>query len=160
DFVGLSAGAVAVPNRTGGGVGFAINGQRSESANFLLDGSDSNTNPATTRPGQIIPYDAVREYRVLTNSVTGEDERNAGFITNLITRSGSNELHGSLYDFVRNSALAANSFENNAYRRRRPVFNRHDAGGSLGGPIVTDKVFFFGAAESILVRSWGSATFR
>src|SRR5262249_51667884 len=80
--------------------------------------------------------------------------------SNLVTRSGSNELHGSLYDFVRNSALAANSFENNAYRRRRPVFNRHDAGGSLGGPIVTDKVFFFGAAESILVRSWGSATFR
>ena len=160
DFVGLSAGAVAVPNRTGGGVGFAINGRRSESANFLLDGSDSNTNPATTRPGQIIPYDAVREYRVLTNSVTAEYGRNAGFISNLVTRSGSNELHGSLYDFVRNSALAANSFENNAYRRQRPVFNRHDAGGSLGGPIVTDKVFFFGAAESILVRSWGLATFR
>jgi carboxypeptidase family protein len=160
DFVGLSAGAVAVPNRTGGGVGFAINGQRSESANFLLDGSDSNTNPATTKPGQIIPYDAVREYRVLTNSVTAEYGRNAGFVSNLVTRSGSNELHGSLYDFVRNSALAANSFENNAYGRRKPTFNRHETGGSLGGPIVTDKIFFFGAAESILVRSWGSTTFR
>ena len=160
DFVGVSPGAVAVPNRSGGGVGFAINGQRSESANFLIDGSDSNTNPATTRPGLIIPYDAVREYRVLTNSVTAEYGRNAGFISNLVTRSGSNELHGSLYDFVRNSALAANSFENNAYGRRRPVFNRNEVGGSLGAPVVTDKVFFFGAAESILVRSWGSATFR
>jgi Carboxypeptidase regulatory-like domain len=160
DFVGLSAGAVAVLDRTGGGVGFALNGQRSESANFLLDGGDSNTNPATTRPGQLLPYDAVREYRILSNSFTADYGRNAGFVTNLVTKSGTNEVHGSLYESVRNSALAANSFEDNAYGRARQVFNRNHIGGSLGAPLVVDKAFVFGAFESILVRSWEVRSFR
>jgi hypothetical protein len=159
DFVGLSAGAVAVLNRTGG-VGFAVNGQRSESANFLLDGADSNTNPATTAPGQILPYEAVREYRILNNSFTADYGRNVGFISNVVTRSGTNELHASLHHSWRNSVLAANSFENNAYGIRRPVFNRHQSSGWLGGPIVPDKAFIFGAFESVLVRSSELRTFN
>jgi hypothetical protein len=160
DFVGLSAGAVATPTQPvasgqslGAGVGFAINGQRPESVSLLLDGGDGNSHPGTTRPGQMVPYEAVREYRVLTNNFTAEYGRNVGFVANLVTRSGRNEFHGSVFEYVRNSALAANTFDNNAWQRPRPVFNRHQMGGSLGGPIICDKAFFFGAFESILVRS-------
>jgi hypothetical protein len=165
DFVALSAGAVPALNATAigagtvRGVGIAINGQRAESANFLLDGSD-NTDPTTSTPGQRVPHEAVREYRVLTNGFTAEYGRNAGFVANLVTKSGTNEFHGSLYDYMRNSHLAANSFENNARGNPRAVFNRHQAGGSLGGPIVSDKAFFFGSFESIPVRSSDASTFR
>src|SRR5262245_1112094 len=83
------------------GVGFAVNGQRPESVNFLIDGADSNANPATTAPGQVVPIEAVREYRILSNGFTAEYGRNTGFISNLVTRSGTNEFHGSLYEYVR-----------------------------------------------------------
>ncbi|HUQ92787.1 MAG TPA: carboxypeptidase regulatory-like domain-containing protein, partial [Bryobacteraceae bacterium] len=158
DFVALSAGAVPALNASGRGVGIAINGQRAESANFLLDGSD-NTDPSTSKPGLAIPNEAVREYRILTNSFTAEYGRNSGFVANLVTKSGTNEFHGSLYDYVRNSRLAANSFENNARRDPRAVFNRHQPGASLGGPILADKAFFFGSFESILIRSTDTSTF-
>ncbi|HUQ92215.1 MAG TPA: carboxypeptidase regulatory-like domain-containing protein, partial [Bryobacteraceae bacterium] len=159
DFVALSAGATSARNASGRGVAVAINGQRAESANFLLDGGD-NTNPTTSNPGQTVSHEAVREYRVLTNGFTAEYGRNSGFVANLVTKSGTNEFHGSLYDYARNSRLAANSFENNARRDPRAVFNRHQAGASLGGPIVKDKAFFFGSFESILIRSSDTRTFR
>lgn len=164
DFVALSAGAVPSLNASGSGgsgfrgVGIAINGQRAEAASFLLDGSD-NTDTPSTNPGQTVPSEAVREYRILTNSFTAEYGRNAGFVANLVTKSGTNEFHGSAYDYARNSRLAANSFENNARSNPRAVFNRHQPGGSLGGPIMQDKVFFFGSFESILVRSSDSSTY-
>jgi hypothetical protein len=142
------------------GLGYAINGQRAESANFLFDGADANSNPVTTRPGQMIPVEAVREYRVLTNGFTAEYGRNSGFVANLVTRSGTNEWHGSLYEYVLNSALGANSFDNNANSRRKPVYHRHQPGGSLGGPIMLDKAFFFGALESVIVRSWGETSYQ
>jgi len=135
------------------GVGFAVNGQRPESVNFLIDGADSNANPATTAPGQILPIEAVREYRILSNGFSAEYGRNTGFISNLVTKTGTNEFHGSLYDYAHNSALGANSFDNNARGAPRPAFNRHQFGGSFGGPILQDKMFFFGSLESILVRS-------
>ena len=155
DFVGLAAGAVPALNFGSGGirgVGLAVNGQRSESANFLLDGTD-NITMGTSNPGQTVPNEAVREYRILTNSFTAEYGRNSGFVADLVTKSGTNAFHGSVYDYLRNSALAANSFENNANNYQRAVFNRHQAGLSMGGPIRRDKAFFFGAFESILVRS-------
>src|SRR5262249_8165266 len=63
------------------------------------------------------------------------------------------EFHGSLYDYARNSVLAANSFENNARGKPRSAFNAHQGGGSMGGPIARDSAFFFAALESIFVRS-------
>jgi hypothetical protein len=153
DFVGLTAGAAPVINSFGHGVGYAINGQRPESAGFLLDGTDDNTNPDRNSPGQTVPNEAVREYRVLTNGFTAEYGRSAGFVANLVTKSGTNDLHGSLYDYARNSVFAANSFDNNARGKNKNRFNGHQLGGSLGGAIVPDTAFFFAALESIFVRS-------
>jgi hypothetical protein len=164
DFVGLSAGTVPSLNHgqdashPGVGVNYAINGQRPESANFLLDGSD-NVNPDTSTPAQTVPNDAIREYRVMTNGFSAEYGRNAGFVANLVTKGGTNEVHGSAYDYWRNSLLAGNSFENNSRGFPRAVFNRHQPGATLGGPIVRDRAFFFGSFESTVVRSSDSRTF-
>lgn len=156
DFVGLSAGAV--PASVSRGIGFAINGQRAESGSFLLDGSDNNE-AYDSGPGQIVPLDAVQEYRLLTNNYTAEYGRNVGFIANVVTKSGTNELHGVAHYFNRNSNLAANTFENNARGITRPVFNRHQLGGAIGGPIFRDKLFFFAAFEPILVRSFAALSY-
>jgi len=156
DFVALSAGAT--PASVARGIGFALNGQRAESGSFLLDGSDNNE-PYNTGPGQIVPLDSVQEYRLLTNNYTAEYGRNVGFVANVVTKSGTNELHGAAYYFNRNSKLAANTFENNARAISRPVFNRHQLGGAAGGAIIKDKLFFFTAVEPILVRSSGALSY-
>ncbi|HTG74184.1 MAG TPA: TonB-dependent receptor, partial [Terriglobia bacterium] len=156
ELIGLTPGAI--PTLSARGVGFAINGQRAESATFLLDGSEDNTNLSQKNPGQAVPKEAVREYRVLTNSFPAEYGRSAGFVGNLVTRSGTNQLHGSAYAYMRNSALAANSFENNAAGKPKNAFNGHQIGGSLGGPIREDKAFFFGTLESVRVRGSDTLT--
>src|SRR5205807_7462115 len=91
-------------------------------------------------------------FRVQTN-YTAEYGRNAGFVANVITKSGANYFHGNAYEFNRNSALAANTFDNNAHNLRRPGFNRNQFGGTVGGPIKHDRFFFFGSFEPVLVRS-------
>jgi hypothetical protein len=145
----LSAGAAPTGTR---GAGFALNGQRAESGSFLLDGSDNN-DTYNSGPGQIVPLDVVEEYRLMTHNFTAEYGRNTGFIANVVTKSGTNDFHGAAYYFNRNSALAANTYENNARGIPRPVFNRHQLGGAVGGPILRDKLFFYAAVEPILVRS-------
>lgn len=156
DFAILSPGAS--PASVTRGIGFAVNGQRAESGNFLLDGSDNN-NSYWTGPGQAVPLDSVLEYRLQTSNFTAEYGRNAGFIANVVTKSGTNEFHGSAYDFLRNSALAANTFENNATDIPRPNFNRSQFGGSVAGRLRTDRLFFAVASESILVRSSSTLKF-
>ncbi len=95
----------------------------------------------------------MEEYRLMTHNFTAEYGRNTGFIANVVTKSGTNDFHGAAYYFNRNSALAANTYENNARGIPRPVFNRHQLGGAVGGPILRDKLFFYAAVEPILVRS-------
>ena len=170
DFVSLSAGAVrgenvnpdnvdnSVPAASRRGIGVSINGQRAESANFALDGND-NTNPMTSTPGNSVPHEAVREYRILTNGFTAEYGRNSGFVANLVTKSGTNDFHGAVYDYTRHSRLSANSFENNANRFPKAVFGRHQFGGSLGGPVTKDRTFLFATVESIRVRSKDTAAY-
>ena len=156
DFVVLGAGATAIG--VDRGIGVAVNGQRAESGSFLLDGSDNN-NAFASGPGQAVPLDAVREYRIQTSNFTAEYGRNSGFIANVVTRAGGNDIHGGAYEYIRNSAFASNTFQNNALGLPRPVFNRNQPGAQFAGPVRKDKVFFFGAAESILVRSANSVLF-
>jgi hypothetical protein len=156
DFVVLDAGAA--PTGTKRGIGFAVNGQRAESGSFLLDGSDNN-NAFAGGPGEAMPLDAVREYRIQISNFTAEYGRNSGFIANAVTRAGGNVIHGSAYDYVRNSALASNTFQDNALNLPKPVFNRHQFGAQFAGPARKDKVFFFFAIEPILVRSTNAAQF-
>jgi len=130
---------------------FSMNGARGRSNNFLLDGTDMNdgyrNDPAINEagvfgtPATILPIDAVAELRVLSN-FEAEYGRNAGAVINIVTKSGTNDLHGSLIEYFRNSALDARNFFNFA-SQPKAGFHNNQFGGSLGGPIVKDKTFFF-----------------
>jgi hypothetical protein len=152
DFMALMPGAVLSKDDIG--VGFAVNGGRTQSANYLLDGAENNET-VMSAPAQAVPLDSIDEFNVQTNHASAEYGRNSSFTANIITKSGTNDFHGSLYGYSRNSAFAANTFDNNAHQLPRPVFNRNQFGGTLGGPLRRSKLFFFTAVEPILVRSSG-----
>lgn len=156
DFIALVPGAALSNDSLG--VGFAINGGRTQSANYLIDGAESNE-IFMSAPAIDVPLDAVQEFNIQTNHFSSEYGRNSGFIANIVTKSGTKDFHGSLYDYVRNSAFAANSFDNNANGLPRAVFNRNQFGGTAGGPILRSKLFFFASTEAILIRSHGASTF-
>jgi hypothetical protein len=137
---------------SGRGVNFAINGQRASGVNILLDGADNNDN-FNAGVGQNVPLDSVQEFRVITSSFSAEYGRASGGIVNLVTRGGTNQLHGTAYEFNRISALASNDFDNNAQGIAKGVFTRNQFGYSAGGPIIKNKLFFFNSGEFIRVRS-------
>lgn len=130
---------------------FSMNGSRGRANNFLLDGTDMNdgfrNDPAINEagvfgdPATILPLDAVAELRVLSN-YEAEYGRNSGAVINTVTKSGTNNLHGSLLEYNRTSAVggARNFF--NTTGPSNP-FHNNQFGGSLGGPIIKDKTFFF-----------------
>jgi outer membrane receptor protein involved in Fe transport len=134
------------------GVGIAINGLRSPSTNVMLDGGNNN-DEFNAVVGQQVPLDSVQEFSVLTNNFTARYGRASGGVVNVVTKSGGNSFHGSLYEFNRISKLTSNSFENNANGIARPVFVRNQFGFSAGGPVLRNKLFFFSNTECIRVRS-------
>jgi hypothetical protein len=145
------------PSATGfNGVGVAINGQRSASTNILLDGADNNDTFGGTL-GQTVPLDAVQEFRVITSNFSAEYGRASGGIVNVATKSGGNEYHGTVYEFNRVAALAANGYDNNA-RNQQSNFTRNQFGYSIGGPVFKDKLLFFNSTELTRVRSAGDIT--
>jgi hypothetical protein len=156
DFMALMPGATL--SNDGAGVGFAVNGGRTQSANYLLDGAENNETMAPA-PAQDVPLDSIQEFSVHTNHYSAEYGRSSGFTANIVTKSGTNAFHGSLYDYFRNSALAANTVDANAHGLPRPVFNRNQFGGASGGPIRQGKLFYFAALETILLRSSGWNSF-
>jgi hypothetical protein len=120
------------------GQAYAVNGQRPESNNFLIDGA---ANFDTVDGGLVMepPVDAIAEFRILTHSANAEFGHSSGSTTNVITRSGTNEFHGSLWDFVRNGAMDAKSF----FADSVEPLERNQFGGTFGGPVKKDKTFFF-----------------
>lgn len=130
---------------------FSMNGSRGRSNNFLLDGTDMNdgyrNDPAINEagvfgdPATILPIDAVAELRVLSN-YEAEYGRNSGAIINIVTKSGTNALHGSAIEFFRSGKMGARNYFNPTSDPKNP-FNNNQYGGSLGGPIVRDKTFFY-----------------
>ena len=130
---------------------FSMNGSRGRSNNFLLDGTDMNdgfrNDPAINEagvfgdPATILPIDAVGELRVLSN-YEAEYGRNSGAVVNIVTKSGTNQLHGSALEYYRSGALGARNYFNIDTQPKNP-FTNNQFGGSLGGPIVKDKAFFF-----------------
>lgn len=134
------------------GAGYAINGQRSASTSILLDGGE-NVNLFTATVGQRVPQDSVQEFRVVSNGMTAEYGRASGGVVNVATKSGTNAFHGSLYEYNRISALASNTYDNAASGIKKPTFTRNQFGGSVGGPIVKNKLFFFDNLEFVRVRS-------
>jgi len=144
------------PSGRGAG-GISFNGLRAASTNILLDGS-ANNNEFTASVGQTLPLDAIEELSVITNNFTAEYGRASGAIVNVVTKSGSNDLHGSAYEYNRVSDLASNSFFNNANGNPKPGLVRNQFGGRLGGPIKKNKIFYFGNFEENRIRSGAERT--
>jgi len=134
---------------------FSMNGSRGRSNNFLLDGTDMNdgyrNDPAINEagvfgdPATILPIDAVAELRVLSN-YEAEYGRNSGAVIDIVTKSGTNQWHGSALEYYRSGKLGARNYFNFAPNPKSP-FNNDQFGGSLGGAIVKDKTFFYGDYE-------------
>jgi outer membrane receptor protein involved in Fe transport len=163
--VALSPGVTVDPSGVAGtekGFGqFNINGNRDRSNNYTLDGTDNNdpffNNSAlnqvgiTGAPATLLPLDAIQEFN-LQSQFGAEYGRNSGSVVNIITRSGSNAFHGSLYEYNRNSEFDARNYFNvktnpdGSFNPQSP-FNNNNFGGSLGGPIKKDRIFFFAAYE-------------
>lgn len=156
DFIALMPGASLSNDDLG--VGYAVNGGRTQSANYLLDGAEDN-DVFMSAPAMDVPLDSIQEFNIQTNHFSAEYGRNSGFTANIVTKSGTKDFHGSFYDYLRNSVLAANTFDNNAHSLPRAVFNRHQFGGTAGGPLRKGKLFFFASAEGIVVRSHGPTSF-
>src|SRR3981081_2804214 len=116
------------------GQAYAVNGQRPESNNFLIDGAN-NFNGVDA--GFVIepPVDAISEFRILTNTANAEFGHSAGSTTNIVTRSGTNEFHGSAWEFLRNDAFDAS----NAVSRTFEPLKRNQFGGVFGGPVRKEK---------------------
>ncbi len=143
------------PDSTAAG-NYSIGGGRTDSVTYLLDGGLNNDlidNSVVVDPNP----DAVAEFRVLESTYTAEYGRNAGGIVSVVTKSGTNQLHGTAYDYARNTAFDANDFFNNEEGQPTSVLRRHQYGATLGGPIVIphiidgrNKLFFFFAFQGQL----------
>ena len=145
--------APAAPGSAGsvrGDFAFNVNGAREDSNNFLLDGV-YNLDPKLNTFGVRPPVDAIREFEMLTSSYDASFGRNPGAQVNVVLKSGTNEFHGSLFEFHRNAALDARNVFAPA-NEPKPKYLRNQFGGSVGGPIIKDRTFIFGDYEGTRAR--------
>ncbi len=151
---GSSTGAVDTnsQNSTTRGVGFNINGQRSTGTEILLDGVE-NISVFSDGIGIFIPQDAMQEFRVTTSDYEAQFGRASGGIVNVTTKAGSNAFHGDAWEFNRISALTSNTETNDQEGNPKGVYTRNQFGAAVGGPVMKNKLFFFGTGEWIRVRS-------
>lgn len=125
------------------GFAYAANGQSDLSNNSLVDGLDNNEREqgfAGVRPS----IDSIANVRILTNNYSADIGRTAGAVVDIITKAGTNEFHGSAYEYLRNNIFDAKDF----FALTNPEYRQNVFGGSLGGPIIRNKMFFFGDIEA------------
>jgi hypothetical protein len=142
---GTSAGAGSTDNNRPG-ISLSVNGLRVFDNNFLLDGMDNNefgNGTVVIQP----PPDSIQEFRVEENSMNAEFGR-GGAMVNIVLRSGTNQLHGAAWEFLRNDRLDARNF----FATSQLGFQRNQYGGQLGGPIIKDKMFIFGSIQRSDIR--------
>lgn len=147
----VSANFGGVSDAQGFGKKISISGSRFTSNLFLLDGTvmnDSYNSAGSVADGVLAGVEAVREFAVISNAYSAEYGRHTGGVVNAVTKSGTNEFHGSIYEFLRNDNLDARNF----FDRQKPEFKRNQFGGAVGGPIVKDRSFFFGNYEGLRER--------
>jgi hypothetical protein len=148
----LSAGAVPPPGgggtRATGTGDFNANGQRAEQNNFMLDGVDNNSSLADFFNGQSFvaqpPPDALAEFKVQTSDYSAEFGHSGGAVVNASLKSGTNSIHGSAWEYVRNTAFDARDWEATSV----PVYHENQFGATLGLPIIRNKLFFFGDVQA------------
>jgi hypothetical protein len=136
----------------GGGMALSGGGARRDANSYLLDGTsinDASGQAPGGASGNSLGVEAIREFRVLVHNFSAEYGSKGGMVLSAVTRSGTNEFHGSAYEFLRNNVLDARDFFN---RGALPPFRRNQFGASLGGPILRDRLFFFGNYEGLRER--------
>jgi Carboxypeptidase regulatory-like domain/TonB dependent receptor-like, beta-barrel len=155
----LSAGVTQGQQDTrglGASGSFSANGERPAQNNYLLDGIDNNTNLVDFLNGTAFavrpPIDALAEFKVETNDYSAEFGRSAGAVLNATIKSGTNQIHGSAWEFLRNDKLDAANFFENAGGIPKGEYRQNQFGASIGGPIRKDKTFFFGDYEGTRIR--------
>ena len=150
---------------------FSVNGQRPDANYFLVDGVSANLGnvgagstlyqggagqlPVTSAFGgmsNLVSLDALEEFRIQTSTFAPEYGRTPGAQVSVVTKSGTNTFHGTAFEYFRNDKLDANDWFANASRLARPELRQNDFGGVLGGPLVKNKLFFFGSYEGLRVR--------
>src|ERR1700722_15203804 len=138
----LEAGGPARQNQA-----YAVDGQRPESNNFMIDGAD---NVSSVDGGFVLkpPIDAIAELRILSHNANAEFGRNTGSTTNIVTRGGSNSFHGAAWEFLRNDAMDSSDY----FTQSVQPLKQNQFGATFGGPIVKDKTFFFGYYEGFRNR--------
>src|SRR6202008_2306902 len=124
---------------------FSVAGGRARDQNFTLDGGNVSTAVGLTRPQQLttLPVDAMQEFQVIANNYAAEYGHSTGGIVTMWTRSGTNNLHGSLFESLRNDVFDARNF----FPARKPPIRLNQFGASLGGPIRKDKTHYFATWE-------------
>jgi hypothetical protein len=141
--LGLLQAGVFAPDQDDGSLNpFSVSGQRSESETFLIDGADNNDflgNNMVVDPNP----DAVAEFKILTNNYEAEYGRTSGGIVNQVIKSGTNSIHGDLFDYFRNTALDADDY----FLGQAPIFKYNMFGGTIGFPIRKDRMFFFASYQ-------------
>ncbi|HLH00785.1 MAG TPA: carboxypeptidase regulatory-like domain-containing protein [Bryobacteraceae bacterium] len=148
DFTVLTPGVTRDPTRTGD---LSFGGQRGTANSLLVDGSDANNvffgqssgRAGTGRNPYSFSQDAVQEFQVNTNGYAAEIGRAGGGVINVITKSGTNDFHGTAFEFFRDKALNANQWENNRRGIPKRAYHFNQFGGNFGGPVVKNKLFFF-----------------
>jgi outer membrane receptor protein involved in Fe transport len=138
----LEAGGPARQNQA-----YAVDGQRPESNNFMIDGAD---NVSSVDGGFVLkpPIDAIAEFKILSHNANAEFGRNTGSTTNIVTRSGSNSFHGAAWEFLRNDAMDSSDY----FTQSVQPLKQNQFGATFGGPLRKDKTFFFGYYEGFRNR--------
>ena len=168
--IDLTPGVVLTPANQFEQGQFSVNGQRPDSNYFLVDGVSANLGspqgfnfgqggggqlPATSAFGgtsNLVSLDALQEFRIQTSTFAPEFGRTPGAQVSVITKSGTNALHGTAFEYLRNNVLDANNWFANQSGLAQPELRQNDFGGVLGGPIIKDKLFYFGSYEGMRVR--------
>src|SRR5262245_23625668 len=149
----------AQTSNTGRGSRFSVSGARPSQNLFQIDGmtiNDALNNTPGSAQGLLVGVETIKEFRVLTNTYGAEYSRAAGGVFIAVTKSGTNEIHGSVFDFLRNDSLDARQFFDrctgpnpNCDGGGKPEFRRNQFGAAVGGPIIRNKTFFFGSYEGL-----------
>ena len=168
--IDLTPGVVATPVNGSDGGQFSVNGQRPSSNYWMVDGVGANVGvSASFLPGNglggtlgsfsalggtnsLVSIDAMQEFRIQTSTFAPEFGRTPGAQVSIVTRSGTNELHGTAFDYLRNDLLDANDWFADYARLQKPMERQNDFGGTLSGPIVKDRTFFFFSYEGLRLR--------
>jgi hypothetical protein len=166
----LTPGVVITPTSFADQGQFSVNGQRADANYFTIDGASANAGvgagngggqvmagaqPALNAAGGtngLVSVDAVQEFAIQTSSFAPEYGRTPGAQISIVTKSGNNELHGNVFDYLRNDIFDANDWFANHNNLKRPALRQNDFGGTLGGPIIRDRTFFFFSYEGLRLR--------